>query len=134
MTYMFEPPIYKKIEIESCLDEKQFERYGLFEYCEGIQCHQPEGKVPMGVLFVTGNADSYKQVRSLASVSLRYFEDKYERYSMPTRQMPRFYSIDFDEQLSGLCGEYLFNQMMFLNQCLKYLSQRHRSALIDFEG
>jgi len=84
----------------------------------------------MPVLFVPGNAGSYKQVRSLGAVSARYFDEKDRRYY---GDLPRFehwekgveghsfFSIDFGEELSVLSGRTLYDQTEYVNDCIRYI-------------
>lgn len=63
------------------------------------------------VLFIVGNADSYRQVRSLASVAYRMGEKQ--------KQQLDFFSIDFNEELSALFGGVLEQQTEFVAHAIQ---------------
>lgn len=67
MTYMKQPISLIPVNLDPNIQEK-FPFYKLYLYCESFHCHQYEtlkftrtGEIP--VLFITGNADSHKQVK-----------------------------------------------------------------------
>lgn len=102
----------------------QFPNYGLYYYYEGVR--QPLDPLKMRmtgapVIFVPGNAGSYKQVRSLASVALR-----------KAREHPEagihldYYTIDYDEELSALYGGYMYHQQSFLKHCIRTIASLYR--------
>lgn len=74
------------------------------------------------VIFVHGNAGSYKQVRSLASVALRKALDNHE----PGIHLD-YYTIDFDEELSALYGGYMYHQQSFLKHCIRTIVSLYRN-------
>ncbi|XP_063444450.1 GPI inositol-deacylase-like [Mytilus trossulus] len=117
MTYMFEMPEYIQIPLGKRLKEK-YPRYRLFIYGEGQYARKLESnrKVPVNgvpILFIPGNAGSYRQARSLASVAHRRANDK--RYSFHFN----YYTIDFNEELSALYGGMLQSQTDFVHECVK---------------
>lgn len=99
---------------------KQFPNYGLYYYYEGVRQTLDPLKMRMTgapVIFVPGNAGSYKQVRSLASVALR-----------KAREHPDagihldYYTIDYDEELSAAYGGYMYHQQSFLKHCIRTIA------------
>ena len=62
------------------------------------------------VLFIVGNADSYRQVRSLGSVAYR-MGDKQKQLD--------YFSIDFNEELSALFGGVLEQQTEFVAHAIQ---------------
>ena len=115
MTYMFEYPEYIRLELKKKISKK-YPRYGLYLYGEGLYAQEQRRSFsPNGipVLFIPGNAGSYRQVRSLASVALR----KAERY----RNHFNYFTIDFDEDFSGLYGGVLMEQVNFVHSCLRHI-------------
>ncbi|CAH7671101.1 PGAP1-like protein-domain-containing protein [Phakopsora pachyrhizi] len=86
------------------------------------------------VLFIPGNAGSFRQVRSIASASSsNYFESprkhprsKYQRRSHPGLD---FYTIDFNQDFSAFSGETLTNQAEFGNHVISSILSiyRHQS-------
>ncbi|EDV27947.1 uncharacterized protein TRIADDRAFT_53016 [Trichoplax adhaerens] len=57
------------------------------------------------ILFIPGNAGSYKQVRSLASISYQKSMNRKEHFN--------YYTIDLNEEISGLYGGTLRDQAVF---------------------
>ena len=115
MTYMFEYPEYIRIKLKKNVSQK-YPRYGLYLYGEGLYAQEQKWSfLPSGipVLFIPGNAGSYRQVRSLASVALR----KAERH----RNHFNYFTTDFDEDFSGLYGGVLMAQVNFVHSCLKHI-------------
>jgi GPI inositol-deacylase len=127
MTNMFENPIYHRISLSQTI-QMDFPRYGLYSYCEGTRCESHrrnqftgenfysltmrQAKLPIDsrlgypVLFIVGNADSYRQVRSLGSVAYRLGDNQ--------RKQLDYFSIDFNEELSALFGGVLEQQTDFV--------------------
>ncbi|KAI0219354.1 GPI inositol deacylase [Massospora cicadina] len=66
------------------------------------------------ILFLHGNAGSYKQVRSLAKVSS---ERAYESLGPGLD----FFAADFQEEFSALTGELLLKQAEYVNQCIAHI-------------
>ncbi|KAI5475779.1 glycosylphosphatidylinositol deacylase [Pseudohyphozyma bogoriensis] len=91
------------------------------------------------VVFVPGNAGSFRQVRSLASAATRYY------YSLPSipRKLPPshtnpgsrqldFFTLDFNDDFSAFHGQTLLDQAEYLADSIRYiLSLYHRSSLPD---
>uniref|UniRef100_A0A8D8JES3 GPI inositol-deacylase n=1 Tax=Culex pipiens TaxID=7175 RepID=A0A8D8JES3_CULPI len=65
------------------------------------------------VLFIPGNGGSYKQARSLASVALRKGIDNGWRNHLD------FFTVDFNEEYSGLYGGILNNQVEYVTICVR---------------
>lgn len=104
---------------------KQYPNYGLYYYYEGRQQALDPLKMRMTgapVIFVHGNAGSYKQVRSLASVALRKARENHEAGIHLD-----YYTIDFDEELSALYGGYMYHQQSFLKHCIRTIVSLYRT-------
>jgi GPI inositol-deacylase len=71
------------------------------------------------VLFIVGNADSYRQVRSLGSVAYRMGTDKNIRLD--------FFSIDFNEELSALFGGVLDQQTEFVAHSIQTILSLYKT-------
>ncbi|CAF0734942.1 unnamed protein product [Adineta steineri] len=119
MTYMFENPTYHRISMPDDI-EIRYRRYGLYSYCEGSRCELHRQNVFTGspVLFIIGNADSYRQVRSLGSVAYR-MGDKPNHLD--------FFSIDFNEELSALFGGVLEQQTEFVAYAIKQILSLYKT-------
>lgn len=73
------------------------------------------------VIFVPGNAGSYEQVRSLASVAHRMFEDGLKDVRLD------FFTLHLNEEKSGLFGQVLTTQVHFLAHCITRIQQLYAS-------
>uniref|UniRef100_A0A1A9WXZ2 GPI inositol-deacylase n=1 Tax=Glossina brevipalpis TaxID=37001 RepID=A0A1A9WXZ2_9MUSC len=119
MTYMFGEPRFLKVKFKEI---KQFPDYGLYYYYEGNVQRSIKNLALRGapVLFVPGNAGSFKQVRSLASVALQKAVDNDRNIQL------NYFTIDFKEQLSGFYGGYLEEQKKFLKICIQVVSNIYK--------
>lgn len=86
-----------------------------------MSCGQVKG-IP--VLFVPGNAGSYKQVRSFASEAANYFHRivLQDPDAVPSGQRPLdFFSVDFNEDFTAFHGQTLLDQAEYLNEAVAYI-------------
>ena len=128
MTYM-RSPIYVPIKLGGGNDKK-YSNYHLFHQCEKEECNLNDkvkftkaGSIP--VLFITGNADSHKQVRSIAALSLSKSEqDKYRNENINFN----FFTISFNEELSALYGPVLVKQTTYVQLCIKRILSLYTSV------
>ncbi|NXV47775.1 PGAP1 deacylase, partial [Uria aalge] len=121
MTYMYEYPEYLKIK----LPKKTARRYPVYElylYGEGNYAEENKNLFLTGipVLFLPGNAGSYKQVRSLGSIALRKAEDVDFKYHF------NFFTVNFNEELVALYGGSLQRQTKFVHECIKVILKLYR--------
>ncbi|XP_029409473.1 GPI inositol-deacylase [Nannospalax galili] len=121
MSYMFEYPEYQKIELPKKL-AKRYPAYELYLYGEGSYAEEhkilPLTGIP--VLFLPGNAGSYKQVRSIGSIALRKAEDIDFKYHFD------FFSVNFNEELVALYGGSLQKQTKFVHECIKTILKLYK--------
>lgn len=116
MTYMFEMPEYLPIKVGLSAAAK-FPNYNLYFYGEGQYAQATKGSrfqlkgIP--VLFIPGNAGSYRQVRSLGSVALRMAESQRAKFHF------NYFALDLNEELSGIYGPFLSDQTEFAYHCIK---------------
>ncbi len=102
-------------------------KYSLYLYREeGVDQYSQDniGLKGAPVLFLPGNAGSYKQVRSLSSEASRYF---YE-HIRPDQEAIRagassldFFTIDFNEDLAAFHGQTLLDQAEYVNEAVAYI-------------
>ncbi|XP_045772052.1 GPI inositol-deacylase isoform X3 [Maniola jurtina] len=111
MTYMFEYPQFVRISLE---DNKIYPQYGLFAYSEGRFTERARRMWFDGipVLFLPGNSGSHMQVRSIASVALRKALSQEYDYHFD------YFTISYNEELSGLYGGVLQSQTQFASACV----------------
>ncbi|XP_052421902.1 GPI inositol-deacylase isoform X1 [Carassius gibelio] len=121
MTYMFEYPEYRRVQLPKRV-ARQYPSYGLYLYGEGVYAQETRGLKLTGapVLFLPGNAGSYKQARSLGSVALR----KAENLDGPIHM--NVFTIDFNEELVALYGGSLRRQTQFLHESIKAILRLYK--------
>ncbi|KAH7084204.1 PGAP1-like protein-domain-containing protein [Paraphoma chrysanthemicola] len=121
MAYM--RPMYSKCDEFDTEHTRFAGKYSLYLYREwGIDEEFTVKGAP--VLFIPGNAGSYKQVRSLASEAAYHYhnsvqhengEDKGERRPLD------FFSVDFNEDFTAFHGQTLLDQAEYLNDAITYI-------------
>ena len=76
------------------------------------------------VLFIPGNAGSYKQVRPLAAEAANYYHDvlrhNKEALSNGKRTLD-FFSVDFNEDITAFHGQTLLDQAEYLNEAISFI-------------
>ncbi|XP_046960059.1 GPI inositol-deacylase [Vanessa cardui] len=120
MTYMFEYPQFVRITLD---ENKIFPQYGLYAYSEGRFTERARKMWFDGVpvLFLPGNSGSHMQARSLASVALRKaLSPKYEYHF-------DYFTISYNEELSGLYGGVLQSQTQFAAACVTKILSLYKS-------
>ncbi|KAL7949815.1 PGAP1-like domain-containing protein [Trichoderma barbatum] len=97
-------------------------KYSLYLYREqGIDSGQLRG-IP--VLFIPGNAGSYKQVRPIAAETANYFHDYLQHDSKRLDSGIRtldFFTVDFNEDITAFHGQTLLDQAEYLNEAVRYI-------------
>ncbi|XP_061774698.1 GPI inositol-deacylase [Nerophis ophidion] len=121
MTYMFEYPQYLRVPLPRRV-ARLYPAYGLYLYGEGRYAQETRELHLFGVplLFLPGNAGSYKQARSLGSVALR----KAER--MEGGVHFNVFTVDFNEELVALYGGSLRRQTHFLHESIKAILKLYK--------
>ncbi|RKP08209.1 GPI inositol-deacylase PGAP1-like protein, partial [Thamnocephalis sphaerospora] len=73
------------------------------------------------VLFIHGNAGSYKQVRSLASEAAMLYHDKLVA-DMKAAELPMDApAVDLNEEFTALHGQSLMEQAEYINDAIQYI-------------
>ena len=121
MTWMYEYPEYLPVPLGKKVT-RRFPSYKLYlygegEYADSIRRFQMRG-IP--VLFIPGNAGSYKQVRSLASVALRKAEKSAYHFN--------YFTVDLAESFSGIAGGFLEEQTFFVRLCISRILKLYSKA------
>ncbi|XP_053136263.1 GPI inositol-deacylase isoform X2 [Hemicordylus capensis] len=121
MTYMFEYPEYLKIKLPRKIS-RRYPAYELYLYGEGSYAEENRNLLLTGipVLFLPGNAGSFKQVRSLGSIALRKAEDLDFKYHFDV------FSVNFNEELVALYGGSLQRQTRFVHECIKVILKLYK--------
>ncbi|KFP72343.1 GPI inositol-deacylase, partial [Acanthisitta chloris] len=101
---------------------RRYPAYELYLYGEGSYAEENKNLLLTGipVLFLPGNAGSYKQVRSLGSIALRKAEDVDFKYHF------NFFTVNFNEELVALYGGSLQRQTKFVHECIKVILKLYR--------
>ncbi|CAB1328342.1 unnamed protein product [Coregonus sp. 'balchen'] len=123
MTYMFEYPEYRRVALPRRV-ARQYPAYGLYLYGEGQYAQDTRGLKLTGapVLFLPGNAGSYKQARSLGSVALRKAE------ALEGGVHLNVFTIDFNEELVALYGGSLLRQTHFIHESIKAILRLYKAS------
>lgn len=121
MTYMFEYPEYRRVALPRRV-ARLYPAYGLYLYGEGLYAQETRNLKLTGapVLFLPGNAGSYKQARSLGSVALRKAEN------MEGGLHFNVFTVDFNEELVALYGGSLLRQTHFLHESIKAILRLYK--------
>lgn len=76
------------------------------------------------VLFIPGNAGSYKQVRPIAAEAANYFHDVLQHDENAVKSGVRsldFFTVDFNEDITAFHGQTLLDQAEYLNEVIRYI-------------
>ncbi|QGA19723.1 hypothetical protein EYB26_007415 [Talaromyces marneffei] len=102
-------------------------KYNLYLYREEGVDHYSQENIGLSgapVLFLPGNAGSYKQVRSLAAEASRHFQDVIsydkDRLDAGTRNLD-FFMVDFNEDMAAFHGQTILDQAEYVNEALAYI-------------
>ncbi|KAK4955548.1 GPI inositol deacylase [Elasticomyces elasticus] len=98
-------------------------KYSLYLYREGGVDEDTRVRgIP--VLFIPGNAGSYKQVRPIAAEAANYFQDvlRHDKDALDAgKRSLDFFTVDFNEELSAFHGQTLLDQADYLNEAIAYI-------------
>lgn len=98
-------------------------KYSLYLYREGGVDDDSRVKgIP--VLFIPGNAGSYKQVRPIAAEAAHYFQDvlREDAAAVGSGKRPLdVFTVDFNEELTAFHGQTLLDQAEYLNEAVAYI-------------
>ncbi|KAI0532561.1 PGAP1-like protein-domain-containing protein [Xylaria digitata] len=98
-------------------------KYSLYLYREqGIDNGPKARGIP--VLFIPGNAGSYKQVRSIASESARYFHEALHSNIVAAKSGVKildFFTVDFNEDFTAFHGQTMLDQAEYVNEAIRYI-------------
>ncbi|KAL2200660.1 PGAP1-like protein-domain-containing protein [Corynascus similis CBS 632.67] len=121
MSYM--RPSYAKLNEFDTEHTRLASKYSLYLYREqGIDHDTKVRGVP--VLFIPGNAGSYKQVRPIAAEAANHFHDVLQHDESAIKAGVRsldFFTVDFNEDISAFHGQTLLDQAEYLNEAIRYI-------------
>ncbi|KAK6085757.1 GPI inositol-deacylase [Seiridium cupressi] len=100
-------------------------KYSLYLYREGgVSDSNTVGVAGIPVLFIPGNAGSYKQVRPIAAEAARYFHDVLQHDAAAADaglQNLDFFTVDFNEDFTAFHGQTMLDQAEYLNEVIRYI-------------
>lgn len=102
-------------------------KYHLYLYREeGVDEYSQDniGLRGVPVLFIPGNAGSYKQVRSLSSEASRYYYNNLRHDRKANEEGVRgldFFTVDFNEDLAAFHGQTVIDQAEYVNEAIGYI-------------
>ncbi|KAJ5619400.1 hypothetical protein N7510_003384 [Penicillium lagena] len=123
---MMSPTFIKMLDFDT--EHTRFaSKYNLYLYREeGVDPYTQDniGLNGVPVLFLPGNAGSYRQVRSLAAEASRYFYDVVrhdeDRIGAGARSLD-FFMVDFNEDMAAFHGQTLLDQAEYVNEAIAYI-------------
>ncbi|KAJ4377031.1 GPI inositol deacylase [Didymella sp. IMI 355093] len=121
MSYM--RPIFHKFDDFDTEHTRFASKYSLYLYREGGIDEDSRVKgVP--VLFIPGNAGSYKQVRPLGAEAAYYHHNALRHDEGANRAGKRpldFFTVDFNEDFTAFHGQTLLDQAEYLNDAIAFI-------------
>lgn len=112
-------PSYTKLKAFDQAHTRLADKYGLYLYRDAnLQPLDAEFR-PDGIplLFVPGNAGSYRQARSIGSLAAA----EALRQGKPAASRLDIYTIDFEEDLSAFHGRTLLDQAEYVNDAIRFI-------------
>ncbi|KAF2198966.1 GPI inositol-deacylase [Delitschia confertaspora ATCC 74209] len=104
-------------------------KYSLYLYREQLVDEDIRVKgVP--VLFIPGNAGSYKQVRPIAAEAAVYYDQtlQHDKGAKAAGKRPLdFFSVDFNEDFTAFHGQTLLDQAEYLNDAVSFILSLYHS-------
>lgn len=121
MSYM--RPTFIKLPDFDTEHSRLASKYSLYLYREaGVDEDPNVHGIP--ILFIPGNAGSYKQVRPFAAEAAVYFQDNLAADPQALRNGKRqldFFTVDFNEDITAFHGQTLIDQAEYLNEAVSYI-------------
>ncbi|OAA68521.1 GPI maturation protein [Niveomyces insectorum RCEF 264] len=121
MSYM--RPSYARLHDFDTEHTRFASKYSLYLYREqGVDDDTKLRGIP--VLFIPGNAGSYKQVRPIAAEAANYFHEAVQHDEAALRGGARaldFFTVDFNEDITAFHGQTLLDQAEYLNEAIRYI-------------
>jgi pimeloyl-ACP methyl ester carboxylesterase len=121
MSYMM--PMFARFSDFDTEHTRFASKYSLYMYREGGVDEDTRVKgIP--VLFIPGNAGSYKQIRPIAAEAAHYFQDvlRLDANAVADGKRPLdVFTVDFNEELVAFHGQTLLDQAEYLNEAVAYI-------------
>ncbi|EOA86267.1 uncharacterized protein SETTUDRAFT_110320 [Exserohilum turcica Et28A] len=122
MSYM--RPTYSRFSQFDTEHTRFATKYSLYLYREGSLDEDTRARHGVPVLFIPGNAGSYKQVRSLAAEAAYHYHNNVQHDVDAGKAGKRpldFFSVDFNEDITAFHGQTLLDQAEYLNDAITYI-------------
>ncbi|SSD59040.1 related to GPI inositol-deacylase [Saccharomycodes ludwigii] len=130
--YMY--PSYAKIDGFDHKHTRFAPKYHLYLYREQGKDILPleDDKIQLNgvpVLFIPGNAGSFKQVRSIAAAAANIYYDSFDtiKNSQNTHNLD-FFTADFNEDFTAFHGRTMLDQAEYVNDAVKYILSLYASS------
>ncbi|OBT84659.1 hypothetical protein VE02_07076 [Pseudogymnoascus sp. 03VT05] len=121
MSYM--RPAFAKLKDFDTEHTRFASKYSVYLYREATVDEDTKVKgVP--ILFIPGNAGSYKQVRPIAAEAANYFHDVLRHDEAVLKAGTRnldFFTVDFNEEFTAFHGQAILDQAEYLNEAVAYI-------------
>lgn len=129
--YMY--PSYARIDGLDSRFTSLAQKYHLYLYREQGKDRKPledDGIQLDGipVLFIPGNAGSFKQVRSIAAACSNIFFDETEEIQNAHTKNLDFFAADFNEDFTAFHGRTMVDQAEYLNDAIRYILSLYERA------
>lgn len=127
-------PTYLKLAGFDTEHSRFASKYHLYLYREeGVDEYEPDNIGLRGapVLFIPGNAGSYKQVRSLSSEASRFYYNNLRNDKKAREEGIRafdFFTVDFNEDLAAFHGQTVIDQAEYVNEAIAYILSLYHDA------
>ena len=144
MTYM--RPSYVPVPVAWSSRESSHSQYSLYLYKEGVppnvrQSIRSQKLAGQPVLYVPGNAGSHEQVRSVAAEAMRtfaletispYVDSHVAGVELNAKKENKsaaldFFTVSFNEELTGFDGSKVIAQAHFLNSCIRTILKLYQA-------
>ncbi|KAI9736065.1 MAG: GPI inositol deacylase [Claussenomyces sp. TS43310] len=116
-------PAFAKLQDFDTEHTRFASKYSVYLYRELLVDEDTKVKgVP--VLFIPGNAGSYKQVRPIAAEAATYFHHVLRHDPAVLRAGTRnldFFTVDFNEEFTAFHGQAILDQAEYLNEAVAYI-------------
>ncbi|KKF96383.1 GPI inositol-deacylase [Ceratocystis platani] len=100
-------------------------KYSLYLYREGLIDDQNRAILKgTPVIFIPGNAGSYKQVRPIAAEAATYYNDVIANDEDAAKRGIRpldIFTVDFNEDFTAFHGQTLLDQAEYLNEAIRFI-------------
>ncbi|SCU77944.1 LAME_0A02762g1_1 [Lachancea meyersii CBS 8951] len=129
--YMY--PSYARIDGFDERYTKLAKKYHLYLYREQGKDQGPreDGTIQLDgipVLFIPGNAGSFKQARSIAAACAYVYFDEPGSIQNPHTKNLDFFTADFNEDLTAFHGRTMLDQAGYLNDAIEYILSLYQST------